>query len=156
MLIWNAIEGRPIPLSGDGRHVRDWLFVDDHVRALWRIAGHARPGARYNIGARAEHTNLEVAHRICDLVDELGPSRPAGLATRRDLIEFVRDRPGHDRRCAIDPSRIESELGCTAQVSLDAGLRQTVRWYLDDLAWCREVAEAACRGRRLGVGRERS
>jgi dTDP-glucose 4,6-dehydratase len=155
LLILNAIEGRVLPLYGDGQHVRDWLFVDDHVRALWSVVNGARPGTRYNIGGRAERTNLEVAHRICDLLDELRPERPAGHASHRGLIEFVRDRPGHDRRYALDPSGIERDLGWSPRETFDSGMRRTVEWYVRNLEWCRRVQDASSRGRRLGLERDR-
>jgi len=131
LTILNALEGRPLPVYGDGKNVRDWLFVEDHVEALCLIAEKGAPGRCYNVGGRNERTNVEVVHRICDLLDEMAPSG----APHRELIQFVADRPGHDRRYAIDATRLESEIGWRARETFDTGMARTVRWYLDNEAW---------------------
>jgi dTDP-glucose 4,6-dehydratase len=130
LTICNALDGKPLPVYGDGLNVRDWLHVDDHVRALVAVLTHGRIGERYNIGACNEHANLRIVERICDLVD-----RHAGNADRRRLITFVADRAGHDRRYAIDPTKIEHELGWRPQQDFAEGLDTTVCWYLQNRAW---------------------
>jgi dTDP-glucose 4,6-dehydratase len=151
LVILNALEGRPLPVYGDGGNVRDWLHVEDHVRALRLIVERGRAGETYNVGGRNERTNLQVVQTICDLVDEMAPG--AGGKSRRDLITFVADRPGHDRRYAIDASKLESELGWRAQETFETGLRKTVRWYLDRRDWW-EPLRAQYAGARLGLGPE--
>lgn len=138
LMILNALEGRELPVYGDGAQVRDWLHVEDHCEAIYRILQSGERGATYVIGGRGERSNLEVVERICDLVDELAPQRK-DHASRRDLIRFVRDRPGHDRRYAIDSSRIERDLGWTPQKTFDSGLRDTVSWYLENLDWVNAI-----------------
>lgn len=133
-MVLHALEGRPLPVYGDGLNVRDWLFVRDHCRAIWTILQHGRDGQTYCIGGRCELTNLEVVRRICDLVDQLVPPLASGEA-RRSLITFVPDRPGHDRRYAMDCSKLEQELGWRAETMFDIGLEQTVRWYLGHPDW---------------------
>ncbi len=131
LTILNALEGLPLPIYGDGQQVRDWLFVDDHVRALMLILERGEPGRTYNVGAENERPNIEVVERICDLLDAEAPLD----APRRGLMRFVQDRPGHDRRYAIDATRLKTELGWAPRQDFDAGLKQTVRWYLDNRAW---------------------
>lgn len=148
LTILNALEGKPLPVYGDGGNVRDWLYVDDHVRALRLILAQGRPGQSYNVGGRSERTNLQVVRAVCDLLDErVGP--PAG-GPRRDLIRFVQDRPGHDRRYAIDPGKLERELGWRARETFESGLRRTVDWYLDNSDWWAPL-RARYAGERLGV-----
>ena len=148
LVILNALEGKPLPVYGDGANVRDWLYVEDHARALALIAARGRPGETYNVGGRNERTNLQVVEAVCDLVDELAGPLPSG--SRRGLIAFVPDRPGHDRRYAIDASKLEQELGWRARESFDTGLRRTVRWYLDHSGWW-EPLRARYSGERLGL-----
>jgi dTDP-glucose 4,6-dehydratase len=145
----NALEGRELPVYGDGKNVRDWLFVEDHVDALLMVLERGRLGETYNIGGDSERTNLDIVHCLCDLVDELHPSRD-GRSTR-DLIRFVADRPGHDHRYAIDFSKIQSELGWRPKTSFDEGLRQTVAWYLAHQAWVGRVQSGDYRRERLGL-----
>ncbi|SRR6266540_3802268 len=147
LVILNALEDKPLPIYGDGMNVRDWLYVEDHVRALVLILARGRSGAKYNVGGRSERTNLQVVQTICDILDELVPSR----ASRRNLITFVADRPGHDRRYAIDPSRIETELGWHPVESFETGLRKTVRWYLDNRPWWEPLRRSVYGGERLGL-----
>ena len=131
LMILNALEGRPLPVYGDGKNVRDWLFVRDHCRAVWMIMQRGRKGQTYNIGGRNEMQNLDVVHLICDLIDGMaGPLKEGGL--RRKLVTFVKDRPGHDRRYAIDCAKIEHELGWRPDESFETGLKKTIRWYLDN------------------------
>ncbi len=137
VVILNALDGDPIPVYGDGKNVRDWLYVEDHVRALLRVLSDGRVGETYNVGGRCEKENLSVVHGICDILDDLTPS--AGGESHRSLITFVEDRRGHDWRYAIDASKIESELGWTPAVSFEEGLRRTVRWYLEHRDWVRAV-----------------
>jgi dTDP-glucose 4,6-dehydratase len=146
LAILNAIEGKPLPVYGRGDNVRDWLQVDDHARALELIVSRGRVGESYNVGARSERTNLQVVEAICDLVDER-----LGGGPRRDLIAFVEDRPGHDRRYAIDPSKIERELGWRAAHSFETGLADTVDWFLANEPWWRPIRERKYDGGRLGV-----
>jgi len=146
MLI-NALNGKPLPVYGDGQQCRDWLFVTDHCRAIEAALNHGQPGRVYNVGGDAEMTNLEVVHVLCDLLDQQVPmARP-----RRELIEFVEDRPGHDRRYAIDARRIKSELGWAPKMTFEAGLAETVSWYLDHTAWWQRIQDGRYRQERLGL-----
>lgn len=149
LMILNALEGKPLPVYGDGRNVRDWLHVADHCRAIRRVLESGRPGETYAIGGSSERTNLEVVEAICDAMDALRP----GLrhAPCRSLITYVRDRPGHDRRYAIDASKIERELGWRPLRDFNAGLTETVRWYLENPAWVARVATGQYRRERLGL-----
>ncbi len=156
LMILNALEGRPLPLYGDGGNVRDWLYVEDHCRGILTVLRHGRPGERYNLGGRSERTNLQIVDTLCDVLESERPAadNPA-LAGRsyRDLKTFVADRPGHDRRYAIDDTKARSELGWEPRCDFAAGLRATVRWYLANRAWC-EAVQAGRYGReRLGLGR---
>jgi dTDP-glucose 4,6-dehydratase len=149
-MILNALAGRPLPVYGDGAQVRDWLYVEDHVRGLDLVLRRGRTGATYAIGGGNEQRNLDVVESLCDLLEELAPDRPAGVAHYRDLIEFVRDRPGHDRRYAIDAGRIRTELGWQPQESFQSGLRRTLVWYLEHRDWWQRVLSGAYRLQRLG------
>lgn len=148
LMILKALAGEALPVYGDGLQVRDWLHVDDHARALQVVLAAGRPGQSYLIGAGEQHPNLRVVETLCDLVDELAPPLPAG--PRRQLISFVRDRPGHDRRYAIDPGKLGRELGWSATIGFAAGLRSTVAWYLGQPHWCARK-RAAYAGGRLGL-----
>ncbi len=150
LVILNALEQKPLPVYGRGDNIRDWLFVEDHARALYLILTTGRPGEKYNVGGRNERTNLAVVESICDLVDELRP----GAARRRDLITFVTDRPGHDFRYAIDAGKTERDLGWRARESFDSGLRRTVAWYLANEAWWRPLRDRVYSGERLGLARQ--
>ena len=149
LMIANAVAGKPLPVYGEGANIRDWLHVEDHCRALDLVVRSGVPGRTYNVGGHNERSNLEVVHAICDLVDELRP-RPDG-GSRRDLIAFVTDRPGHDLRYAIDADRIATELGWAPSFNFDSGLRATVQWYLDHQDWCDEVTTDSYDGGRLGL-----
>lgn len=149
LVILNAMHERPLPVYGQGENVRDWLFVEDHARALEAIVTKGVPGESYNVGGRAERTNLEVVHTICDLLDVNRPR--SGGKSYRDLIEFVTDRPGHDRRYAIDSSKIERDLGWIPQETFDSGLARTVDWYLNNESWWRPIREKSYAGERLGT-----
>jgi dTDP-glucose 4,6-dehydratase len=149
LAILNAIEGKPLPVYGRGENVRDWLHVEDHARALERIATEGMVGESYNVGGRSERSNLAVVEAICDILDE---KLPLESGSRRDLIEFVADRPGHDLRYAIDCSKIERELGWSPTESFETGLAKTVDWYLDNEWWWRPIREGRYRGERLGTG----
>jgi dTDP-glucose 4,6-dehydratase len=146
LVILNALEGRPLPVYGDGSNVRDWLYVDDHVRALHLILARGRLGETYNVGGRNERTNLAVVQTVCDLVDELTTS-----TGRRKLIRFVSDRPGHDHRYAIDATKLETELGWHAEETFETGLRRTVQWYLANRDWWQPVRRFVYSGERLGL-----
>jgi dTDP-glucose 4,6-dehydratase len=150
LMILNALEGKPLPIYGNGENIRDWLYVDDHVRALWQVFNHGRNGETYNIGGHNEKSNLEVVHTLCQLLDELRPSATGGRYA--DLITFVKDRPGHDQRYAIDASKIERDLGWRPRESFTSGLRRTVEWYLANPLWCERVQSGKYRRERLGQG----
>ena len=137
LMISNALENKPLPVYGDGRHIRDWLYVEDHCRAVWNIMRGGRRGGTYNIGGRCERTNMDTVNLICDLLDTM-VSRP-DRTSRKDLITFVKDRPGHDLRYAIDCSKLENELGWAPLESFESGLRKTIQWYLDNTKWIQRV-----------------
>ncbi len=151
LMILNALAGKPLPVYGDGRQVRDWLFVEDHVRALYRVLSAGKVGETYNIGGHNEKTNLSVVESICDLVEELVPEKPDGVKYYRDLITFVDDRPGHDVRYAIDARKIANELGWKPEETFVSGLRKTVQWYIENKAWWTAVLDGSYRGQRLGL-----
>ncbi|MCF8506877.1 MAG: dTDP-glucose 4,6-dehydratase [Caulobacter sp.] len=149
VIIANALDGKPLPVYGDGLNVRDWLFVEDHARALLTVLARGRVGETYNVGGSCERTNLDLVTTLCRLLDALRPD-PAG--PRERLITFVTDRPGHDRRYAIDAAKIRGELGWHPAETLETGLSRTVRWYLDNEAWWRTLRQTHAAGR-LGLGR---
>jgi dTDP-glucose 4,6-dehydratase len=149
LMIIRALRGERLPVYGKGENVRDWLHVEDHAEALLAVLERGRIGETYNIGGRSERRNLDVVHAICTLLDEMVPD-PGGRPHTR-LIDFVTDRPGHDLRYAIDSSKIEREIGWTPRHTFDAGLRATVRWYLDNRSWWQRVLSGAYRGERLGL-----
>jgi dTDP-glucose 4,6-dehydratase len=142
LMILNARDGKPLPVYGDGKNVRDWLFVDDHCEAIATVLARGRPGETYNIGGLNEKRNLEVVETICDIVDELAPR---SKTPRRELITFVKDRPGHDRRYAMDARKVERELGWRPRETFESGIRKTVRWYLENEDWIRDVTSGSYR-----------
>lgn len=139
LMILNALAGKPLPVYGDGQQVRDWLYVDDHAVALWLVVNQAAPASHYNIGGHNQQKNLQVVEMICQLLEELAPNKPAGVVHYRDLIHSVTDRPGHDRRYAIDASKINRELGWQPKETFASGLRKTVQWYLNNESWWRTM-----------------
>ena len=151
LMIAKGLAGEPLPIYGDGGNVRDWLYVEDHCRAILRVLEAGSPGEVYNIGGDSEHTNVEVVDTLCALLDEALPDSPHRPHAR--LKHFVTDRPGHDRRYAIDASKIRRELGWTPQETFESGLRRTLAWYLDNRDWTRRVTDGSYRGERLGAHR---
>lgn len=149
LTILNAMEFKPVTVYGTGKNIRDWLYVDDHVRALTLVATRGVPGRSYNIGGRGEQSNIQVVRAVCDLLDQFMPI--SGSGSRRQLIQFLADRPGHDLRYAIDPSRIEAELEWKALETFDTGLEKTVRWYLDNESWWEPIRRTGYRGERIGM-----
>ncbi len=149
-IILNALHGKSLPVYGDGSQIRDWLYVEDHAKALIKVAFEGEIGETYNIGGHNEKTNLEVVKTICHLLEELAPEKPEGVNSYQDLIIFVKDRPGHDMRYAIDASKIEQELGWVPDESFESGLRKTVQWYLDNREWWERVLSGAYKLERLG------
>ncbi|MBP6083007.1 dTDP-glucose 4,6-dehydratase [Providencia sp.] len=152
LIILNAISGKPLPVYGKGEQIRDWLFVEDHARALHLVATKADPGTTYNIGGHNERRNIDVVETICALLEEFCPQKPQGVVHYRDLITYVKDRPGHDMRYAIDAAKIERELGWTPQETFESGIRKTVQWYLNNETWWRRVQDGSYAGERLGLG----
>ena len=150
LMILNALEGKPLPIYGNGQNVRDWLFVEDHCRAIWHVIRKGVPGQMYNVGGNSEKTNLGVVDTLCTLLDELAPDAANRPYAR--LKTFVADRPGHDWRYAIDASKIRDQLGWRPQESFASGMRRTVQWYLDNRDWCEKVRRNAYDGQRLGLG----
>ena len=149
LMILTALSGNPLPVYGDGLQVRDWLFVHDHCDAIWSVLRRGRKGQVYNIGGDSEKTNLEVVESICRLLDVC---RPKADGSYLDQITFVTDRPGHDRRYAIDFSKIKNELGWSPGIDFETGLEQTIQWYLDNGPWVERVRDGSYRGQRLGLG----
>jgi len=149
LMIMNAVAGKPLPIYGDGLNIRDWLYVEDHCRAIQTVLARGRPGEVYNIGGHNELTNLEIVDTLCDLLDELLPDSPHH--PHRGLKRFVKDRPGHDRRYAIDAGKIQRELGWVPQETFQTGIHKTVSWYLEHREWCGRVMDGSYRGERLGV-----
>ncbi|MBF0469910.1 MAG: dTDP-glucose 4,6-dehydratase [Gammaproteobacteria bacterium] len=152
LMILNAIEGKPLPVYGNGQQIRDWLHVEDHARALRLVLEQGKPGETYNIGGLNEKTNLEVVQTLCQLLEELVPQHPSNIAAYSDLITYVTDRPGHDQRYAIDASKIGRELCWRPEETFESGLRKTVAWYLANGAWCHRVQDGSYRRQRLGTG----
>ncbi len=147
LMILNALEGKELPIYGSGLNIRDWLYVEDHVRGLFTVASRGRVGEKYNIGGRNERTNLEVVTRICKILDDVAPRENP----HSDLIRHVADRPGHDARYAIDATKLEEELGWRAQESFETGVEKTVRWFVDNEAWWSPLRKQVYSGERLGI-----
>ena len=152
LVILNALDGKPLPVYGNGQQVRDWLYVEDHARALLKVVSEGQVGETYNVGGHNEQKNLHVVESICALLDELAPRAPAG--SYKEQIKFVADRPGHDQRYAIDAGKIERELGWKPEETFASGLRKTVSWYLANLDWCRRVQDGSYQRERLGAFKE--
>jgi len=151
LVILNAVAGKPLPVYGNGAQVRDWLYVEDHARALYQVVTEGVVGETYNIGGHNERKNIDVVQTICDLLEELAPNKPQGVAHYRDLIIYVKDRPGHDMRYAIDAGKIDRELGWRPQETFESGIRKTVVWYLNNEVWWRRVQDGSYAGERLGL-----
>ena len=149
-MILNALDGKPLPVYGDGKQIRDWLYVEDHARALYLVVTQGKIGETYNIGGFNEKQNIQVVRTICELLEELAPNKPQGIAHYADLITHVTDRAGHDVRYAIDASKIQRELGWTPQETFESGIRKTVQWYLDNQAWWQRVLDGSYKLERLG------
>lgn len=149
-VILNALKGQPLPVYGKGDQIRDWLYVEDHARALLEVVSRGAVGETYNIGGYNEKTNLEVVHALCALLEELAPDKPGGIERYADLIQFVTDRPGHDKRYAIDAGKIKRELGWRPNESFESGLRKTVVWYLMNQSWWQRVLNSNYRLDRIG------
>ncbi|EHG1331571.1 dTDP-glucose 4,6-dehydratase [Vibrio vulnificus] len=151
LMILNALEGKALPVYGDGMQIRDWLFVEDHARALYKVVTEGVVGETYNIGGHNEKANIEVVKTICSLLEELVPNKPHGVAQYLELITYVKDRPGHDVRYAIDASKIEHELGWKPQETFESGIRKTVAWYLNNQEWWSRVLDGSYSRERLGT-----
>lgn len=151
LIILNALSGKSLPVYGDGAQVRDWLYVEDHARALYKVVTEGVVGETYNIGGHNERKNIDVVKTICSLLDELISAKPAGITHFAELIIFVKDRPGHDMRYAIDASKIDKELGWKPQETFESGIRKTVEWYLSNENWWRRVQDGSYAGERLGL-----
>ncbi len=143
LIIENALAGKSLPVYGDGSQIRDWLYVEDHVRALYQVLLKGKIGETYNIGGHNEKKNIEVVHKICDLLDEFKPEKPEGLNSYRDLITFVKDRPGHDKRYAIDASKIAKDLNWKPLESFESGISKTVKWYLENSKWVKAIQDGS-------------
>ncbi|WP_417705054.1 dTDP-glucose 4,6-dehydratase [Rheinheimera aquimaris] len=152
LMILNALAGKPLPVYGKGNQIRDWLYVEDHARALYKVVKEGVVGETYNIGGHNEKQNIEVVRTLCHLLEELAPQKPAGVQHYEDLITYVTDRPGHDLRYAIDAGKIERELGWAPEETFDSGLRKTVQWFLANQTWWRAVLDGSYSLQRLGQG----
>lgn len=152
LMILNALDGKALPVYGDGMQIRDWLFVEDHARALYKVVTEGKVGETYNIGGHNEKANIEVVKTICSLLEELVSAKPNGVAHYQDLITYVKDRPGHDVRYAIDATKIERELGWKPQETFESGIRKTVEWYLNNQEWWSRVLDGSYSRERLGSG----
>ena len=151
LIILNALSGKELPIYGDGKQIRDWLFVDDHARALLHVALNGITGETYNIGGHNEKQNIEVVKTVCSILDELIPSKIAGIDSYEQLITYVADRAGHDVRYAIDATKIANELGWAPEETFETGIQKTVQWYLENQIWCDRVKDGSYQGERLGV-----
>ena len=151
LTILNALEGKPLPVYGKGEQVRDWLYVEDHARALYKVLTEGKVGETYNIGGHNEKQNIDVVYALCALLEELAPNKPEGVTAYKELVTFVSDRPGHDHRYAIDASKMASELGWQPEETFATGLRKTVQWYLANRQWCQHVQDGSYQRQRLGA-----
>lgn len=153
LMIINALAGKALPVYGNGGQIRDWLYVEDHARALYLVVTQGRIGETYNIGGHNERRNIEVVETLCALLEELAPEKPAGISHYRDLITFVTDRPGHDLRYAIDASKIDRELGWRPEETFESGMRKTVSWFLTNESWWQNILNGSYKLERLGLSR---
>lgn len=151
LVILNALEGKPLPIYGEGSQVRDWLYVEDHARALYQVITKGEPGQTYNIGGHNEKRNIDVVTTICRILDEIVVEKPNGISCFEQLIVHVKDRPGHDLRYAIDAEKIKQELNWSPQETFESGIRKTIEWYLDNHFWCEQVQTGAYQRQRLGM-----
>ena len=138
-MILNALDGKPLPVYGDGLQIRDWLYVDDHARALYEVLTKGKVGETYNIGGHNEMKNIDVVHTICDVLEDLRPDKPEGLEKYRDLITYVTDRAGHDMRYAIDATKLKEELGWVPSLQFEEGITNTIGWYLENKEWLNSI-----------------
>lgn len=152
LMILNALDGKPLPVYGNGMQIRDWLFVEDHARALYKVVTEGEIGETYNIGGHNEKANIEVVKTICSLLEEFRPNKPAGVESYESLITYVKDRPGHDVRYAIDATKIAQELNWTPEETFESGIRKTVEWYLNNQQWWQRVLDGSYSLERLGAG----
>ncbi|MEF1338679.1 GDP-mannose 4,6-dehydratase, partial [Vibrio rotiferianus] len=152
LMILNALDGKPLPVYGDGMQIRDWLFVEDHARALYKVVTEGEIGETYNIGGHNEKANIEVVKTICSLLEEFRPNKPEGIDSYEALITYVKDRPGHDVRYAIDATKIAQELNWTPEETFESGIRKTVEWYLNNQQWWQRVLDGSYSLERLGGG----
>lgn len=151
LMILNALEGKPLPVYGNGQQIRDWLYVEDHARALYLVATKAKVGETYNIGGHNEQKNIDVVNIICELLEELAPNKPDGVKCYKNLITYVTDRPGHDQRYAIDASKIYQDLDWKPQETFQTGMRKTVEWYLENKQWCDHIKDGSYARSRQGI-----
>lgn len=151
LIILNALAGKPLPVYGNGEQIRDWLYVEDHARALYKVATEGQNGETYNIGGHNERKNIEVVRTICGILDRVVPKKPANITHFAELITFVKDRPGHDLRYAIDASKIQKDLGWTPEETFESGIEKTVHWYLNNQAWWAHVLDGSYACQRLGL-----
>jgi len=147
----NALSGKPLPIYGKGDQIRDWLYVDDHARALYRVLTEGKVGETYNIGGHNEKQNIEVVQTICEILEDLVPEHPAGVKAYQDLITYVADRPGHDQRYAIDATKIKNDLNWVPEETFETGMKKTIQWYLDNMQWCERVQSGKYQQERLGL-----
>jgi len=153
-IILNAIQGKSLPIYGNGLQIRDWLYVNDHAKAIIKIFSKGKVGNTYNVGGLNQKTNLEVVENICEILENLAPTKPKGINKYRDLITFVKDRPGHDKRYAIDATKITSEIGWLPEENFDSGLRKSVKWYLDNSKWWKKILSGSYTLERIGIDNE--
>ncbi|HGF5614831.1 TPA: GDP-mannose 4,6-dehydratase, partial [Klebsiella quasipneumoniae] len=151
LTILNALAGKPLPVYGNGEQIRDWLYVEDHARALYKVATEGRSGETYNIGGHNERKNIDVVRTICAILDNVVEQKPDNISHFADLITFVKDRPGHDLRYAIDAAKIQRDLGWVPEETFESGIEKTVRWYLNNPTWWQRVLDGSYAGERLGL-----
>ena len=151
LTILNALAGKPLPVYGNGEQIRDWLYVEDHARALYKVATEGKSGETYNIGGHNERKNIDVVRIICTILDKVVEHKPGNISQFADLITFVKDRPGHDLRYAIDAAKIQRDLGWVPQETFESGIEKTVHWYLNNQTWWQRVLDGSYAGERLGL-----